>query len=128
MYALPPVLLGGQLSDLADVAAGRQEIRPDPFQLGLGVAMLLLLVLLAATSHRWLEAEQQGAAMAESEGAAMAESDSALELPRGIDDIETDSASELPRGDTETDDIETELVLTPTPCKQEASISPTSVV
>ncbi len=57
MYALPPVLLGAQLSDLADVAAGRQRIRPHPFQLGLGVAMLVLLVLLCFYSQRWLEQE-----------------------------------------------------------------------
>ena len=62
MYALPPVLLGSQLHDLADLAAGRQRIAPHPVQLGLGVLMLLLLVLLATTSHRWLEAEQRGAA------------------------------------------------------------------
>ena len=68
MYALPPVLLGGQLSDLADLAAGRQQIRPDPLQLGLGVAMLLVLVMLAATSHRWLEAEQGGAEGGDEEG------------------------------------------------------------
>lgn len=62
MYALPPVLLGSQLHDLADLAAGRQRIAPHPVQLGLGALMLLLLVLLATTSHRWLEAEQRGAA------------------------------------------------------------------
>ena len=75
MYALPPVLLGSQLNDLADLAAGRQRIRPHPLQLGLGVLMLLLLVLLATTSHRWLEAEQRGAAS---------------DLPRGTDDTETE--------------------------------------
>lgn len=62
LYALPPVLLGGQLSDLADLAAGQQLVRPDPLQLGLGVFMLLVLVVLAATSHRWLEVEQRGTA------------------------------------------------------------------
>ena len=75
MYALPPVLLGSQLNDLADLAAGRQRIRPHPLQLGLGVLILLLLVLLATTSHRWLEAEQRGAAS---------------DLPRGTDDTETE--------------------------------------
>ena len=72
---LPPVLLGSQLNDLADLAAGRQRIRPHPVQLGLGVLMLLLLVLLATTSHRWLEAEQRGAAS---------------DLPRGTEDTETE--------------------------------------
>lgn len=75
MYALPPVLLGGQLNDLADLAAGRQRIRLHPLQLGLGVLMLVLLVLLATTSHRWLEAEQRGAAS---------------DLPCGTDDTETE--------------------------------------
>ena len=89
MYALPPVLLGSQLSDLADLAAGRQRIRPHPLQLGLGGLMLLLLVLLAATSHRWLEAEQRGAALG-----GLAASD----LPRCTDeDGETDGETD---GDT----------------------------
>ena len=63
------MLLGGQLSDLADLAAGRQHIRPDPLQLGLGVAMLFVLVVLAATSHRWLEAEQRALEDGSREGA-----------------------------------------------------------
>ena len=85
LYSLPPVLLGGQLSDLADVAAGRQRIRPNPFQLGLGLAMLLLLVLLAATSHRWLEAEQR-----EHGDGEHGEHGATSELTRGIDDTEAE--------------------------------------
>jgi len=59
MYALPPVLLGGQLNDLADLAAGKQRIPLNKWQLALGLSMLLLLVVLGATSQRWLEAEQR---------------------------------------------------------------------
>lgn len=59
MYALPPVLLGAQLNDLADLAAGKQRIPLNRWQLALGLSMLLLLVVLSATSQRWLEAEQR---------------------------------------------------------------------
>ena len=59
MYALPPVLLGGQLNDLADLAAGKQRIPLNTWQLALGLSMLLMLVVLGATSQRWLEAEQR---------------------------------------------------------------------
>ena len=88
LYSLPPVLLGGQLSDLADVAAGRQRIRPNPFQLGLGLAMLLLLVLLAATSHRWLEAEQRE--HGDGEHGEHGDHGATSELTRGIDDTEAE--------------------------------------
>lgn len=53
MYALSPLqLLGRQLGDLVDIAAGRQRIRPHHVQLGFGLAMMLLIVLVAVLS--WL--------------------------------------------------------------------------
>ena len=42
-----------------DLAAGKQRIPLNRWQLGLGLSMLGLLFALGATSQRWLEAEQQ---------------------------------------------------------------------